>query len=193
MESSHLSVGIPLNKSKHTLLLSILHSFIHSQSTYLSDLFQMKPTRCTLLLSIFISTSLHVSGNYMPIIRTAYRIYGTLVFFILYGWLSGLLVGMRPYIYATLVFFTLYAWLSGLLVGICMGGCLVCWLGWDHIYMRHWYFSLCKHGCLVCWLGWDRIYVTLVFFTLYAWLSGLLIPTSRPDSHPYTVKYTSVA
>jgi len=31
-------------------------------------LFQMKPTRCTLLLSI-ISTSLHVSGNYVPIIR----------------------------------------------------------------------------------------------------------------------------
>jgi len=28
--------------------------------------FQMKPTWCTLRLGIFISTSLHVSGNYVP-------------------------------------------------------------------------------------------------------------------------------
>jgi len=28
--------------------------------------FKMKPTRCTLLLSIFISTSVHVSGKYVP-------------------------------------------------------------------------------------------------------------------------------
>jgi len=53
-------------------------------------LFQMKPTRCTLLLSIFISTSLHVSGNYVPIIRRNYCICAALVFFTLYGWLSGL-------------------------------------------------------------------------------------------------------
>ena len=51
----------------------------------------MKPTRCTLLLSIFISTSVHVSGNYVPIIRRTYCIYLTLVFFTPYGWLSGLL------------------------------------------------------------------------------------------------------
>ena len=31
----------------------------------LYNLFQIKPTRCTLILSIFISTSLHVSGNYV--------------------------------------------------------------------------------------------------------------------------------
>jgi hypothetical protein len=37
-------------------------------------IFQMKPTRRTLLLSIFISTSVDVSGNYVHIIR----------------WLSGL-------------------------------------------------------------------------------------------------------
>jgi len=37
------------------------------------------PTRCTLLLSIFISTSLHVSGNYVTIIRRTYCIYETLV------------------------------------------------------------------------------------------------------------------
>ena len=54
----------------------------------------MKPTRCTLLLSIFISTSLHVSGNYVPIIRRTYCFCATLVFFTLYGWLAGLLVGM---------------------------------------------------------------------------------------------------
>jgi len=42
-------------------------------------LFQMKPTRCTLLLSTFISNFLHVSGNYVPIIRRIYCIYATLV------------------------------------------------------------------------------------------------------------------
>jgi hypothetical protein len=62
---------------------------------YLYNLFQMKPTRCTLLLSIFILTSLHVSGNYVPNIRRTYCTYVTLVFFTLYGWLSGLLVWMR--------------------------------------------------------------------------------------------------
>jgi len=40
-----------------------------------------KPTRCTILLSIFISTSVHVSGNYVPIIRRTYCIFATLVFF----------------------------------------------------------------------------------------------------------------
>ena len=57
--------------------------------------FQMKPTSCVLLISIFISTSVHVSGNYVPIIRRTYCIYATLVFFTLRGWLSGRLVGMR--------------------------------------------------------------------------------------------------
>jgi len=65
---------------------------------FLYNLFYTKPTRCTLLLSIFISTSLHVSGNYVPIIRRTYCIYATLVFFTLYEWLSGLLVGMEPLI-----------------------------------------------------------------------------------------------
>ena len=62
----------------------------------LYNLFQMKPARCTLFLSIFTSTSLHVSSNYVPTIRRSYCINATLVFFTLYGWLSGLLVGMRP-------------------------------------------------------------------------------------------------
>ena len=44
----------------------------------------MNPTRCTLILSIFISTSLLVSGNYVPIIRRTYCIYKTLVFFTLW-------------------------------------------------------------------------------------------------------------
>jgi hypothetical protein len=56
----------------------------------LFNLFQMKPTGCTLLLNIFISNSLHVSGNYVPIIRRTYRIYATLIFYTLYGWLTGL-------------------------------------------------------------------------------------------------------
>ena len=58
------------------------------------ELFQMKPTRCTLLLGIFISTSLHVSGNYVPIIRRTYCTYATLIFSTLHGWLSGLLVSI---------------------------------------------------------------------------------------------------
>jgi len=48
-----------------------------------------------LLISIFISTSVHVSGNYVHVIRRTYCIYATLVFFGLYRWLSGLLVGIR--------------------------------------------------------------------------------------------------
>jgi len=53
------------------------------------NLFQIKPTRCTVLLSIFISASLHVSGNYVPIIRRTYCICATLVSFTLYGWLTS--------------------------------------------------------------------------------------------------------
>ena len=58
-------------------------------------IFQMKPTRCPLLRGIFISTSVHVSGNCVPIIRRTYCIYATPIFFTLYGWLSGLLVEMK--------------------------------------------------------------------------------------------------
>jgi len=61
--------------------------FVDRASLY--NLFQMKLTSCTLLFSIFISTSLHISGNYVPIIRRSYCMYATLVFFTLYGWLSG--------------------------------------------------------------------------------------------------------
>jgi len=48
----------------------VILCFVDRASLY--DLFQMKPTGCTLLLSIFISTSLHVSGKYVPIIRRTY-------------------------------------------------------------------------------------------------------------------------
>jgi len=58
--------------------------------------FKIKPNRCTLLLSIFISTSVHVSGNYVPIIRRTYCIYATLVCFTLYGWLSGMQQTRQP-------------------------------------------------------------------------------------------------
>ena len=53
------------------------------------NLFQMKPARCTLSLGIFISISLHVSGNYVPVIRRTYCIYATFVFFTLYGYCAG--------------------------------------------------------------------------------------------------------
>ena len=87
--------------------------------------------------------------------------------------------------------------------------------------MRNSYFSLCTGGCLVCWLGQTRpgqtathtewslhvsgnyvsiirrtycIYATLVFFTLYGWLSGLLVGMSRLiPTDSYRVKNNSVA
>ena len=48
------------------------------------------------ILGIFISTSVHVSGNYMPIIRRTYCIYATLVFFTLYWRLCGLQTTQPP-------------------------------------------------------------------------------------------------
>ena len=109
----------------------------------------MKPTRCTLLLGIFISTSLHVSGNCVPIIRRTYCIYAILVFFTLYGWLSGLLVGTR----------WVAVWSAGWDE---MSGCLLCWFGvrWVAFWCAGWDEM---GGCLVCWLGWDE------------WLSGVLV------------------
>ena len=70
--------------------------YLRNYSENVNDFFQMKPTRCTILLSIFISTSVHVSGNYVPIIRRTYYIYATLVFFTLYGWLPGLQTRQPP-------------------------------------------------------------------------------------------------
>ena len=67
---------------------SLHHVLCFVDRVSLYTLFQMKPTRCTQLLSIFILTSLHVSGNYVPIIRRTYCVYATLVFFTLHGWLS---------------------------------------------------------------------------------------------------------
>jgi len=58
------------------------HMLIRSSCRFL---FQMKPTRCTLLLSIFISNSLHVSGEYVPIFRRSYCIYATRYFALCMG------------------------------------------------------------------------------------------------------------
>jgi len=86
-------------------LVSIICLFIVWSETIIGiniiHLFQMKPTMCTLFLSTFISTSLHVSGNYVPIIRRTFCNYATLAFFNLYEWLTGLLVGMRLRLIAT--------------------------------------------------------------------------------------------
>jgi len=77
-------------------LFSFFASSFHPSSATFRHLFQMKPTRCTLILSIFISTSLHISGNYVPIIRRTYCIYASLLFFPLYGWLTGLQTRQPP-------------------------------------------------------------------------------------------------
>jgi len=89
--------------NKSSVWLSFMHG-ANKWSVYLwctvqtSDVFDY--LWCTvqtwrLFLSIIISTSLHVSRNYVPVIRRTYCICATLVFFTVYGWLSGLLVGMR--------------------------------------------------------------------------------------------------
>ena len=93
----HLSIILATDQLAWRFATEMLRAFIFTLCMLISQpifFFQMKPTRCTLLLSIFISSSLHVSGNYVPIIRRTYCIYATLVFFVLYGWLSGLLAGM---------------------------------------------------------------------------------------------------
>ena len=57
----------------HKVSLGIYIKFCYFfERASLYNPFQMKPTRCTLLLSIFISTSIHVWGNYVPIIRRTY-------------------------------------------------------------------------------------------------------------------------
>jgi hypothetical protein len=47
---------------------------------------QVNPTRCTILLSIFISLLYMFRANHVPIIRRNYCIYVTLVFVTLCGW-----------------------------------------------------------------------------------------------------------
>jgi len=59
-------------------VLFVLFFFFFDRAS-LYNIFQMKPTRCKLLLSVFISNSVHVSGNYVPVIRRTYCIYATLV------------------------------------------------------------------------------------------------------------------
>jgi len=57
-----------VDRSKYVIYTYVyIVCFLGRASPY--NLFEMKPTRCTLLLGIFISTSVHVSGNYVPIIR----------------------------------------------------------------------------------------------------------------------------
>ena len=54
--------------SDKSYVLGKINNGTHKQE----KLFQMKPARFTILISIFISTSLYVSGNYVPIIRRTY-------------------------------------------------------------------------------------------------------------------------
>jgi hypothetical protein len=60
----------------------------------LCTILKINPTRCIILLSIFISLPYRFWGNHVPIIRKNYCIYTTLVFVTL--WVaSGLLVGVN--------------------------------------------------------------------------------------------------
>ena len=62
--------------------LCVIQNYINKQAIYV---FLMKPNRCTLLFHKFISTSLHVSCKYAPIIRRTYCIYATLLFLLSMG------------------------------------------------------------------------------------------------------------
>ena len=143
-------------------------------------LFQMKPARCTLFLSIFISTSVHASGNYVPIIRRTFCICVTLVFFTLCGWQSG--VG------------ALYGWLSG--VGVLYGwlsgvGALYGWLsGVGALY--GWLSGL---GALYGWLsGVGALYGWLSGVgALYGWLSGLQTRQPPIQSEKYQWRINTVS
>jgi hypothetical protein len=88
--SKSISFNTPLILQIHWLHSSIITQFYILLTCFLYNVFQMKPTSCTLLLSIFISTSVHVSGTFVLIISRIYSIYATPVFFTLYGCLSGL-------------------------------------------------------------------------------------------------------
>jgi len=80
-------------KSEHVSTVAIVCIYCRQDNIIL---FQIKPIRCTLPPSIFISASLHVSSNCVPIIRGTYCICATLVFCTLYGWLSGQLTRQPP-------------------------------------------------------------------------------------------------
>ena len=154
-------------------------------------LFQMKPPRCTLLLSVFISTSLHVSGNYVPIITGTYWICVTLVFFTLNGWLSGLLYMFWATVCPSSEELTVS--MRNWYLPLCMVGCLVFSTCFGQLCAHHQenLLHLCDTGIFhSVWLAvWPSlhvsgnyvpiikrtvcIYATLVFFTLYGWLSGL--------------------
>jgi len=115
----------PMCPSSGELIVSVRH-------WYFSPVWV--PVWCALLLGIFISTSVHVSDNCVPIIRRNYCICATLVFFNLYGWLSGV------HYFLVYLFQLLYMFRTT----VCPSS------GELTVSVRHCYFSLCVDGCLVC-------------------------------------------
>ena len=75
---------------------------------------------------------------------------------------------------------------GGYLVGMRLGGCPVCWLGWDWVavWCAGWDETgwLCGvlvgmrlGGCPVCWLGWDWVVVWSAGSDETGWLCGVLV------------------
>ena len=81
LTSSFIKSWVAVNMNVSGKIIHVFWLFWTRSWTFRFYLFQMKPTRCTLLPNKFISASLHVSGSYFPIIRIIYCIYTTLVFF----------------------------------------------------------------------------------------------------------------
>ena len=94
--STSVSLCLLFSQSHSTTERQWVLSLMMHKNKMLCFFFPLKPTRCTLLLSIFISTSVHASGNYVPIIRRTYCIYATLVFFVPCRWVSGLQTRKSP-------------------------------------------------------------------------------------------------
>jgi len=120
----------------------------------------MKPTRCTPLLSIFISTFLHVSGNCVPIIRRTCCVYVSV-------WVAVWSAGCRVYLFQLLYMFRatvclssgelavstyLYGWMSGLqAAGYIYFNFSTCFRQLcAHHQENLLYLCVCMGGCPVC-------------------------------------------
>jgi Mn2+/Fe2+ NRAMP family transporter len=70
----------------YSILYIIYALYIFYSGPRCSNILQISPTRCTILLNIFISLLYRFRASMCPSSGENYCIYATLVFFTLYGW-----------------------------------------------------------------------------------------------------------